>query len=176
MPVDGHQEPFVVVVPELDELPPNDVVGDGADEPPVVEAAPVVVATALLSAASAAEVSAAAVDVGEEVGVPVAEPEDAVAPGPAAAAGFPFAAYAFARCTPKPPAARVEVRSTPAVHRRVLRRAALTGQAVGLVMTLLNKRGTGGVDGKKGETTVSDDRPATFTVPVSSLCSPGAWR
>lgn len=140
VPVDRHQEPFVVVVPVFDELLPRDVVGDGAVDPPALEAVPVE-AGALLGVAEASEVvevAAAVLDVEEGVGVMVAVLEGAAGPGPAAAAvRVPFAAYAAARCTPRPPAAMVEASSTPAVHRRVLRRAALTWRGDRLVMTLL---------------------------------------
>ncbi|MGV1010368.1 MAG: hypothetical protein ACOYBY_17500 [Dermatophilaceae bacterium] len=116
----------MLVVPELDELPASGFVGDGADELLEVERVVVEGVVLLLGLAGAADV-VVAVPVVVGVEGPVAELVGVVAAAPAATA-VPalLAAYASARCKPRPPTARVEASNTPAVQRRVPRRATLT--------------------------------------------------
>lgn len=124
----------MLVVPALDELPPSDLVGDGADEPLQVEPVDVEGVVLLLELAGAVEVAVAApVAGGVEEDFPVGEPVGVVVTAPAATAVCVLlAAYASARCNPRPPTARVEVSNTPAVQRRVLRRATFTRRGYGL--------------------------------------------
>ena len=160
-------------MPELDELPPSDLVGDGADELLQVEPLDVEEVVLGFGFADAVEVAVAApVVVGVEEAVPVAELVDVVAAAPAATAvcGL-LAAYASARCNPRPPTARVEASNTPPVQRRVLRRATFTGPGLPLVMTSPERgepaASTAGIG-------VRDEHvPATFARLVRSLWTSG---
>ncbi|MGV1008287.1 MAG: hypothetical protein ACOYBY_06725 [Dermatophilaceae bacterium] len=136
MPMDGHHEPFVVVVPVPDELPPSAFVGDGADE--VLEVEPVVVEEVLPPPlARAVELVGAAFVVDGVEAAPVAELIGVAGAAPAATAvAVLFDAYASARCSPRPPTARVELSSTPAVQRRVRRSATFTWRGLRRVMDI----------------------------------------
>jgi hypothetical protein len=162
----------VVVVPVLDELPPSAFVGDAADE--AFEVEPVVAddAGALPDAfADAVEVGAAEPVVVGDADAPVAELVGVAEAAAAATTVCVFvAAYASARCTPRPPTARVEASSTPAVQRRVRRKATFTRRGSRLVIALSCSEGNPGNVNAEDQAH-HDNAPATFAAPVSSVRS-----